>query len=203
MGFNELSNAATQQCILCPYIHTKIMLKFNISRLIYLFYFTCAAGFIIVAVGFIIVVFCFTLKSEAVLRAGFFATLDLCSTFKDMHVCLWLESFLCLLHGWPLSKLEQIILFTVRSLYIKFFREVLNSNVCSQSNFYCPDTASRTILCDRRRDCVGVRVKQLPFLPSGGAEWLPASGGAKRKLGDPCYGKEKKLLQRSNMCQDE
>lgn len=28
----------------------------------------------------------FTLKLEAVLRAAFLATLDLCSTFKDMHV---------------------------------------------------------------------------------------------------------------------
>lgn len=30
--------------------------------------------------------FCSTFKLEAVLRAGFLANSDLCSTFKDMHV---------------------------------------------------------------------------------------------------------------------
>lgn len=52
-------------------------------------------------------------------------------------------------YRWPLSILKNSHLIYL-GVYIKFFREVFNSNVCSQSNLHCPATAPRTILCDRR-----------------------------------------------------
>lgn len=112
---------------------------------------------------------------------------------------LQLESFLCLLHRWPLSKLKQIILLTARSLYqILQWSFQLKCVLSIEFPLSWYGLSAHSVWLEGWLCWCGVEA--VGFSPWWQCWVIACQRRPSKKVGDPCYGPKWKSSSKGQTC---